>query len=84
MKDYLIKNNQNTFTNSESRRRLRIKETTLRLYNAQVLAEKYIKRVKVKSKSYGYEIVDLGEYTNLKKQINKALQDCIDRIKGTK
>lgn len=84
LKDYLIKNNQTTFTNSEIRRRLRIKETTLRRYNSQLLAENYIKRVKVKSKSYCFEIVDLGEYTNLKKQINKALQDCIDRIKGTK
>lgn len=84
LKDYLIKNNQTTFTNAEIRRRLRIKETTLRRYNSQLLAENYIKRVKVKSKSYCFEIVDLGEYTNLKKQINKALQDCIDRIKGTK
>ena len=84
LKDYLINNNQTTFTNSEIRRRLRIKETTLRRYNNQLLAENYIKRVKVKSKSYCFEIVDLGEYTNLKKQINKALQDCIDKIKGNK
>jgi len=69
---------------NEIRRRLRIKETTLRRYNAQLLAENYIQRVKVKSKSYCFEIVDLGEYTHLKKQIDKALQDCIDRIKGTK
>ena len=84
LKDYLIKNNQTTFTNAEIRRRLRIKETTLRRYNSQLLSENYIRRIKVKSKSYCFEIVDLGEYTNLKKQINKALQDCIDRIKGTK
>jgi predicted transcriptional regulator len=84
LKDYLIKNNQTTFTNSEIRRNLRIKESTLRWYHKQLLAENYIQRVKVKSKSYCFEIVDLGEYTNLKKQINKALQDCIDRIKGKK
>lgn len=84
LKDYLIKNNQTTFTNSEIRRNLRIKESTLRWYHKQLLAENYIKRVKVKSKSYCFEIVDLGEYTNLKKQINRALQDCINRIKGAK
>jgi len=84
LKDYLIKNNQTTFTNSEIRRNLRIKETTLRRYNSQLLSENYIRRIKVKSKSYCFEIVDLGEYANLKKQINKALQNCIDRIKGTK
>jgi predicted transcriptional regulator len=82
LKDYLIKNNQTTFTNAEIRRNLRIKESTLRWYHKQLLAENYIKRVKVKSKSYCFEIVDLGEYFNLKKQINKALQDCINRIKG--
>jgi len=84
LKGYLIKNNQTTFTNAEIRRKLRIKETTLRRYNAQLLSENYIRRIKVKSKSYCFEIVDLGEYTNLKKQINSALQDCIDKIKGTK
>lgn len=85
LKDYLIRNNQTTFTNAEIRKNLRIKESTLRWYHKHLLAENYIHRIKkAKSKSYCFEIVDLGEYTNLKKQINKALQDCIDRIKGTK
>jgi len=56
----------------------------LRWYHKQLLAENYIQRVKAKTKSYAYEIVDLGEYTNLKKQIDKALRNCIERIKGTK
>jgi len=84
LKDYLIKNNQTTFTNAEIRRNLRVKESTLRWYHKQLLAENYIQRVKAKTKSYAYEIVDLGEYTNLKKQIDKALRNCIERIKGTK
>jgi len=85
LKDYLIKNNQTTFTNAEIRRNLRIKESTLRWYHKQLLAENYIHRIKkAKTKSYCFEIVDLGEYDNLRKQIDKALQDCIDRIKGTK
>jgi hypothetical protein len=29
---------------------------------------------------YYYEIVDIDEYTNLKEQINKSLQDCITNI----
>jgi len=85
LKTYLVKHNQTTFTNAEIRRNLRIKETTLRRYNAQLLAENYIQRIKkAKTKSYCFEIVDLGEYTNLKKQINKALEDCVNQIKGTK
>jgi predicted transcriptional regulator len=85
LKTYLVKHNQTTFTNAEIRRNLRLKESTLRWYHKQLLAENYIQRIKkAKTKSYCFEIVDLGEYTNLKKQINKALQDCIDRIKGKK
>jgi predicted transcriptional regulator len=81
LKDYLKKNNQTTFTNAEIRRNLRIKETTLRRYNAQLLAENYIQRVKKsKSKSYCFEVVDVDEYTNLKEQINSALQNCIIQI----
>lgn len=82
LKTYLKQNSQTTFTNSEIRRNLRVKETTLRRYNAQLLAENYIKRVKVKTKSYCFEIVDIDEYANLKRQIDKALRDCIDKIKG--
>ncbi len=82
LKAYLKEQNQTTFTNAEIRRNLRLKETTLRRYNGQLLAENYIQRVKIKSKSYCFEIVDIDEYTNLKKQIDKALQDCIDKIKG--
>ncbi len=82
LKAYLTKNNQTTFTNSEIRRNLRIKESTLRWYHKQLLAENYIQRVKIKSKSYCFEIVDIDEYTNLKEHINRALQDCVDQIKG--
>jgi len=81
LKDYLKKNNQTTFTNAEIRRNLRVKETTLRRYNAQLLAENYIQRVKKsKTKSYCFEVVDIDEYTNLKTQINEALQNCIIQI----
>jgi len=81
LKGYLKKNNQTTFTNAEIRRNLRIKETTLRRYNAQLLAENYIQRkTKAKTKSYCFEVVDIDEYSNLKEQINSALQNCITQI----
>uniref|UniRef100_UPI003D328AD9 hypothetical protein n=1 Tax=Maribacter sp. 2-571 TaxID=3417569 RepID=UPI003D328AD9 len=82
LKGYLIENNRTTFTNAEIRRRLRIKETTLRRYNKQLLAENYIQRVKAKTKSYTYEIVEMGEYENLRKHIDRALSDCLTKIKG--
>jgi predicted transcriptional regulator len=81
LKTYLANNNQTTFTNAEIRRNLRIKETTLRRYNTQLLAENYIQRVKKsKTKSYCFEVVDVDEYSNLKAQINSALQNCILQI----
>ncbi|WP_438426244.1 hypothetical protein [Aquimarina macrocephali] len=81
LKSYLKENTQTTFTNAEIRRNLRVKETTLRRYNKQLLEEGYIKRIKnAKTKSYCFEIVDLQEYDELKDQIDKALQNCITQI----
>ncbi|WP_456440303.1 hypothetical protein [Psychroserpens sp.] len=82
LKAYLKDNKQTTFTNSEIRRNLRVKESTLRNYNNQLLSEAYIKRIKKsKTKSYCFEIVDIDEYTNLKEQINSVLHKAIDKIK---
>ncbi|AND64177.1 hypothetical protein AX766_07050 [Flavobacterium covae] len=81
LKDYLKKQNQTQFTNSEIRRNLRVKETTLRRYNNQLLLENYIKKVQNKTtKSYAYEITNPNEYQDLKQLIDKALQECIAQI----
>jgi len=81
LKTYLKENGQTTFTNSEIRRNLRVKETTLRRYNGQLLAENYIRRIKkTNTKSYCFEIVDVAEYNILKERINTALQNCIAKI----
>jgi energy-coupling factor transporter ATP-binding protein EcfA2 len=81
LKNYLKQNNQTQFTNAEIRRNLKVKETTLRRYNNQLLVENYIKKVKNKTvKSYSYEIVNTEEYNDLKATINKALQECITQI----
>lgn len=81
LKAYLKKQNQTQFTNSEIRRNLRVKETTLRRYNNQLLLENYIKKVQNKTtKSYAYEITNPDEYQDLKQLIDKALNDCIAQI----
>jgi len=81
LKEYLKQNNQTMFTNSEIRRNLRVKETTLRRYNGQLLAENYIQRVKNgTTKSHCFEIVDVDEYTNLKAQIDDALNTCLLKL----
>lgn len=82
LKKYLNQNNQTTFTNTEIRRSLRVKQTTLLRYNQQLIGEGYVKKVKgKKGQTYHYEIIDISEYTTLKNQINIALQDCLVSIK---
>jgi hypothetical protein len=81
LKEYLKKNNQTQFTNSEIRRNLRVKETTLRRYNAVLLQENYIKRIPhKKTKSFVFEIINYSEYQELKAIIDRALQHCIVSI----
>jgi len=81
LKKYLKENKQTTFTNSEIRRNLRVKESTLRRYNKQLLPEGYIRKIKgKKGQSYHYEIIDINEYQNLKDQIDSALNECLCRL----
>ena len=81
LKTYLQEKKQTSFTNAEIRRNLRIKETTLRRYNAQLVAENYLRRIhNAKTKSYCFEIVDAEEYTHLKAQIKEALDRCIPKF----
>jgi predicted transcriptional regulator len=84
LKKYLEKNSQTTFTNTEIRRNLRVKQTTLQRYHNQLLLENYIRKIKgEKGKAHHYEIVNVQEYTDLKEQINKALADCLLHIQPT-
>jgi hypothetical protein len=81
LKNYLKEQNQTTFTNAEIRKNLRIKETTLRRYNNQLLLENYIKKVKgKKGQLYHFEILNIDEYKELKTLIITALDNCITKI----
>ncbi|CAM1365938.1 conserved hypothetical protein [Tenacibaculum sediminilitoris] len=82
LKHYLQENNQTTYTSTEIRKRLRVKETTLRRYHKQLLEEGYIKKTKgKKGQLYHYEIIDIDEYKNLKEQISNSLQKAVSQIK---
>ena len=81
LKNYLKINNKTTFNNTEIRRNLRVKETTLRRYNKQLLEEDYIKKVKgKKGQLYHFEIINVDEYKELKTLIKSALDNCITQI----
>jgi predicted transcriptional regulator len=81
LKNYLKEKKQTTFNNTEIRKHLRLKQSTLHRYHKQLLAEDYIKKVKgKKGQMYFYEIVDIQEYANLKEEINNALTQCLTKI----
>lgn len=82
LKAYLKENHQTTFTSSEIRRNLRVKETTLRRYNGQLMAEGYIKKTRgKKGRPYHFEIVDVDEYNNLRTQIDDTLNTCLTALR---
>ncbi len=81
LKQYLASVNQTTFTNTEIRRNLRVKQTTLQRYNAQLLMEGYIRKTKgKKGQTYHFEIVDVNEYRDLRKRIDDSLATCLAQI----
>ena len=81
LKNYLKEQKQTGFNTTEIRKKLRIKQSTLQRYHKQLLGEGYIKKVKgKKGQMYFYEIIDVQEYTNLKEEINDALQQCLAKI----
>lgn len=84
LKQYLASVNQTTFTNTEIRRNLRVKETTLRRYNGQLMAEGYIRKTRgKKGQSYHFEIIDVNEYRNLKTEIDDSLNNCLSMLSTT-
>jgi len=82
LKAYLKEKKQTRFTNAEIRKGLRVKETTLRRYNKQLLTENYIRKVKGKKGThYHFEIVNIDEYANLKSEISEALSNCLTALR---
>ena len=81
LKHYLKEQKQTQFNTTEIRKNLRVKQSTLQRYHKQLLGEGYVKKVKgKKGQMYFYEIVDVQEYTNLKEEINNALEECLKKI----
>ena len=81
LKNYLAKNNTTTFTNAEIRRNLRIKETHLETTTNNYYWKIILPRSREKKgQNYHYQINDINEYKNLKAEIDKALNTCLDQV----
>jgi hypothetical protein len=78
---YLNDKNTKVYNNREIRSEFRINETTLRRYHKLLETEGYIrKRNDIKGDSFHYEVLDINEFQNLEKAIDKALQMCINHV----
>lgn len=81
LKEYLNNKHEKIFTNREIRRELRIKETTLRRYHRLLLDEEYIrKRNDIEAESFCYELIEVDEFRDLEKSIEKALDICLTSL----
>ncbi len=81
LKAYLKPLKKRQFTNAEIRKRLQIKEPTLRRYHKQLLELGYIRRVKnAKTKSFCYELLISKDYQSLEKDISTALDKAFKQL----
>ena len=81
LKAYLKANNQNTFTNAEIRRTLRINPSNQKRYMLQLQIAELVKRAKGdKQKGYVYEVVNYEDYENTNKQIETLLNTTLQQL----
>lgn len=81
LKTYLNKKSETVFSNSQIRKEFRIAESTLRRYHNLLLQEGYLHRKGDASDgSFSYEIVDVDEFFELEKTIEKALGLCMEGL----
>ena len=81
LKAYLKANNQNTFTNAEIRRTLRINPSNQKRYMLQLQLAELVQRAKGdKRKGYVYEVVNYEDYETTNKQIETLLNTTLQRL----
>jgi predicted transcriptional regulator len=81
LKQYIVKSNQSSFTGTSIRSQLRIPISSVKRYNAALLAAGLIRKVENKNtKAHYYEIISKEEYTALQNSIATALDEALQKI----
>ena len=81
LKAYIVKSNQNSFTGTSIRSQLRIPISSVKRYNAALLAAGLIRKVENRNtKAHYYEIISKEEYTVLQNSIATALDEALQRL----
>ena len=81
LKAYIVKSNQSSFTGTSIRSQLRIPISSVKRYNAALLAAGLIRKVENRNtKAHYYEIISKEEYTKLQSSIATALDEALQKI----
>lgn len=81
LKQYIVKSNQSSFTGTSIRSQLRIPISSVKRYNAALLAAGLIRKVENRNtKAHYYEIIAQEEYTALQNSIATALDEALQKI----
>ncbi len=81
LKQYIVKSNQNSFTGTSIRSQLRIPISSVKRYNAALLAAGLIRKVENRNtKAHYYEIISKEEYAALQNSIATALDEALEKI----
>jgi predicted transcriptional regulator len=81
LKQHIVKSNQSSFTGTSIRSQLRIPISSVKRYNAALLAAGLIRKVENRNtKAHYYEIIAQEEYTALQNSIATALDEALQKI----
>lgn len=81
LKEHLVKTNQSSFTSTSIRNQLRIPISSVKRYNAALLASGMIRKIENRNtKAYHFEIVSTEEYMQLQSSISTALDEALKKI----
>jgi hypothetical protein len=81
LKTYLKKEQQNTFTNAEIRRALRVNPSNQKRYMIQLQLADLVRKAKGdKRKGYKYEVLNYKDYENTNTQIKELLDSALKNV----
>jgi len=83
LKDWLKKEDKNTFTNKEVRQAFRLNASNQKRYMVELQSGYYIKKTKGnQAQGFRYEIISMEEYEKLKEGITGILDEILKKLKG--
>lgn len=85
LKDWLKKEDKNTFTNKEVRQVFRLNASNQKRYMVELQSGYYIKKTKGNQvQGFRYEIISMEEYEKLKEGITGILDDILKKLRKKK